>query len=58
MADERWQKLTNSLLPGHVRILELILEGHSDKEIVERLGGNRKVIERLVKRLQELAFPS
>lgn len=58
MADERWLKLTRNLPPGHVRILELMLEGYSDTEIAERLGHDRKVIQRLLERLKDIAFPS
>jgi DNA-directed RNA polymerase specialized sigma24 family protein len=58
MADERWQKLTRNLPPGHVRILELILEGHTQADIARRIGCDRKVIQRLLDRLEEIAFPS
>src|SRR5262249_22613240 len=37
MADERWRKLTSNLPPGHVRILELLLAGHTQTEIADRL---------------------
>jgi RNA polymerase sigma factor (sigma-70 family) len=58
MADERWLKLTSNLPPGHVRILELLLAGHTQVEIAERLGCDPKMIRRLLVRLNEIAFPS
>jgi DNA-directed RNA polymerase specialized sigma24 family protein len=56
MADERWQKLTRNLPAGHVRILEMILEGHTQVDIARRMGCDRKVIQRLLDRLEEIAF--
>lgn len=56
LADERWQKLTRNLPPGHVRILEMRLEGHSQAEIARRLGCDRKLVQRLLERLEEIAF--
>jgi RNA polymerase sigma-70 factor (ECF subfamily) len=57
MADERWQGLINNLPPGHRRILELLREGHSHVEIADRLGIDRKVIQRVINRLLELDSP-
>jgi RNA polymerase sigma factor (sigma-70 family) len=58
IADEQWQSLTRNLPPGHVRILELMREGHTQTEIAARLGRDRKAIQRLLDHLQEIAFPS
>jgi RNA polymerase sigma-70 factor (ECF subfamily) len=55
MADERWQQLIGSLPPGHRRILELLREGHDHVEIADRLGVDRKAVQRVVNRLRELA---
>jgi RNA polymerase sigma-70 factor (ECF subfamily) len=55
MADERWEGLLRRLPPGHKRVLELLREGHTHTEIADRLGIDRKVIQRLLDRLKELA---
>lgn len=53
IADERWQELIRGLPPGQRRVLELLRDGHSQTEICDRLGIHRKVIQRLLSRLQE-----
>jgi RNA polymerase sigma factor (sigma-70 family) len=58
MADERWQGLLQNLPPGHRRILELLREGHTQAEIADRLGVDRKIIRRLIDRLEELTSSS
>jgi RNA polymerase sigma factor (sigma-70 family) len=58
MANERWQHLVDGLPPGHRRILEMLREGHSYAEIADLLGMDRKIIQRLINRLREIAFPS
>jgi RNA polymerase sigma factor (sigma-70 family) len=55
MAGERWEELVRNLPLGHRRILELLREGHSHTEIADRLGIDRKAIQRLLNRLEELA---
>jgi RNA polymerase sigma factor (sigma-70 family) len=52
MADERWEKIIQGLPPGHVRVLELLRDGHSHVEIIDDLGVPRKVIQRLLHRLR------
>jgi RNA polymerase sigma factor (sigma-70 family) len=52
IADERWQQIIRGLPPGHRRVLELLRDGHSQVEIVEKLGVHRKVIQRLVEHLE------
>jgi RNA polymerase sigma factor (sigma-70 family) len=56
MADERWQKLTSNLPPGHVRILELLQAGCTQAEIADRLNCDPKMIRRLLGRLSEITF--
>ncbi len=58
MANERWQHLVRNLPPGHRRIVEMLREGHTTVEIADQLGMDRKVIQRLINRLREIAFPS
>ncbi len=58
MADERWQQLISNLPPGHRRILELLREGHDYVEIADRLGVDRKSVQRVVNRLREIARSS
>jgi DNA-binding NarL/FixJ family response regulator len=58
MADERWQRLTRNLPPAHLRVLELLREGHTNIEIADRLGIDRKAIQRIIDRLREIAFPT
>jgi RNA polymerase sigma factor (sigma-70 family) len=52
MADERWERMVRNLPPGHIRILELLRDGHSHVEIAEKLGLHRRVIQRLLAHLQ------
>jgi RNA polymerase sigma-70 factor (ECF subfamily) len=53
IAQECWQKIIAGLPPVHVRVLELIRDGHSQVEIAERLKINLKFIQRLVNRLRD-----
>jgi RNA polymerase sigma factor (sigma-70 family) len=52
IADERWQRMIRGLPPGHRRVLELLRDGHSHVEIAEKLGVDRKVIQRLLEHLE------
>jgi RNA polymerase sigma factor (sigma-70 family) len=52
MAEERWEKIVQGLPPGHVRVLELLRDGHSHVEIAGDLGVHPKVIQRLLHRLR------
>lgn len=52
MAEERWEKIIHGLPPGHVRVLELLRDGHSHVEITDDLGVHPKVIQRLLHRLR------
>ena len=58
MAGERWQKLTNNLSERHVRILELLLAGHSQTDVAREVGCDPETIRRLLDRLREMADPS
>lgn len=53
MAKECWQQLIAGQPEGHVRVLELLRDGHSVAEISERLNLHVKVIRRLRNRLQD-----
>jgi RNA polymerase sigma factor (sigma-70 family) len=58
MANERWQHLVTDLPPGHRRVVEMLREGHTTTEIADLLGMDRRIIQRLINRLREIAFPS
>jgi RNA polymerase sigma factor (sigma-70 family) len=52
IAEERWEKIVHGQPPGHVRVLELLRDGHSQLEIAQNLGVHPKVIQRLLHRLR------
>jgi RNA polymerase sigma factor (sigma-70 family) len=51
--NECWDGLRKGLSPGHRRALELKRAGHSFADIADRLGVNRKDIQRLLERLEQ-----
>lgn len=51
IAEERWEHLLRDQPPGYRRVLELLREGHTFREIAERTGCHPKVIQRLLRKL-------
>jgi RNA polymerase sigma factor (sigma-70 family) len=55
IAEERWQQLLRGQPPRCRRVLELLREGHTYGEVSEQTGVHRKVIQRLIRKLDERA---
>jgi RNA polymerase sigma-70 factor (ECF subfamily) len=55
IAAERWEQLLGSLAPGHRVILERLREGHTNAEIANLTGVSLSTVNRVVRRLKELA---
>jgi RNA polymerase sigma-70 factor (ECF subfamily) len=53
IADEQWRLLLHNIPPGIRHALEMLRDGHSHREIAERLGIHPKKIQRLLNRLQD-----
>ncbi len=55
IAEERWQQLLRGQPPRCRRVLELLRQGHTYGEVSEQTGIHCKVIQRLVRKLDERA---
>jgi RNA polymerase sigma-70 factor (ECF subfamily) len=53
IAEERWQLLLRGQPPRCRRVLELLRQGHTYREVSEQTGVHHKVIQRLVRKLGE-----
>jgi RNA polymerase sigma-70 factor (ECF subfamily) len=53
IAEERWQLMLRDQPPRCRRILELLRQGHTYREVSEQTGIHSKVIQRLVRKLGE-----
>jgi RNA polymerase sigma-70 factor (ECF subfamily) len=55
MAEERWERLLRGQPQKYRRILELLRQGYSQQEAADRLGLNPRLIQRVLRKLQEIA---
>lgn len=52
IAHEKWQQIVAGQMPGHIRVLELLRDGHTPVEITRNHGVHPKIIQRLLNRLR------
>jgi RNA polymerase sigma-70 factor (ECF subfamily) len=52
MANERWERLLEGQPPHYRRILEMLRQGHTYREVADRLGLHPKLIQRLIRKLE------
>jgi RNA polymerase sigma-70 factor (ECF subfamily) len=53
IANERWERLLQGQPPQYRQILELLRQGHTHREIADRLGLHPKTIQRLLQKLTQ-----
>jgi RNA polymerase sigma-70 factor (ECF subfamily) len=56
MAEERWQRLVQGQPEKYRRILELLRQGYTQQETADRLGLNTRLVQRVLRKLQEIAL--
>ena len=57
IAHEHWERLLQGQPPQYRRVLEMLRQGHSHREIAERLDLHPKVIQRLLRKLTAKVEP-
>jgi RNA polymerase sigma-70 factor (ECF subfamily) len=53
VAEETWQRLGEDVPSNYLRVLELLRQGSTPREIEERIGVNKRTVQRIVAKLKD-----